>query len=733
MKKLFYFAAAAMMMAACTSEELNVQDQQKLAEDNSAVNFDVYTLRGVTRAGTPGDITDGNIKEGAHQADGFGVFAFYTNEKEYDQSSTPNFMYNQKVVWNGSKWAYEPVKYWPNEFGNAAISDNIDYVTFFAYAPWTQFEPTTGKPVIKTGADVTETAEHQQNFNIFEIKSNKVSGDPIIKYRVDTDPATSVDLLWGVNADPTTWAPIQASSATVTKNEAGYPFLNLLKPSDPVNGKIKFNLRHALAKVKITIDYVADQQTPAVDAAPDDFKSDSIDMAKTRIFVRSLEMDGFALEGALNLNNDVKDHPLWTDLNGKELNFSPVVFNDGRSDGKEGTDGGTKKEENAYLNPEIVENFANTTTRNDTIIFNGGYAGVANGQKNPGVRMHGSDITQLLFGGDPGTNNGYFYVIPRDTENQKVNVKIKYGVLTLDSNLPGKLSGSTDFGSDIENIIEKTDIFNGLDFKAGYQYQINIHLGMTSVKIDAQVEPWDKGSDPTNVNLPDNQPADDSGSADEPDPASNTNAIEVGTVFHFSSQWDADASAKITAINPDGIVTVSVKGSGADGTYFVNLADFGNNVQDGATADDPKKLTADTEVPVYQTADDAANQTNALFNVNIKKNTEDTPTPDPTPAPSQPATIAEAVAANVTAFTYTLVNSSDPAGAEGTLSLTETTEYANTTTPSLTGTYYKFTRATGYYVWIKSDAPIDGTTENRVLGQGGALSDGWRLILQPKE
>jgi hypothetical protein len=505
MKKLFYFAAAAMMMAACTSEELNVQDQQKLAEDNSAVNFDVYTLRGVTRAGTPGDITDGNIKEGAHQADGFGVFAFYTNEKEYDQSSTPNFMYNQKVVWNGSKWAYEPVKYWPNEFGNAAISDNIDYVTFFAYAPWTQFEPTTGKPVIKTGADVTETAEHQQNFNIFEIKSNKVSGDPIIKYRVDTDPATSVDLLWGVNADPTTWAPIQASSATVTKNEAGYPFLNLLKPSDPVNGKIKFNLRHALAKVKITIDYVADQQTPAVDAAPDDFKSDSIDMAKTRIFVRSLEMDGFALEGALNLNNDVKDHPLWTDLNGKELNFSPVVFNDGRSDGKEGTDGGTKKEENAYLNPEIVENFANTTTRNDTIIFNGGYAGVANGQKNPGVRMHGSDITQLLFGGDPGTNNGYFYVIPRDTENQKVNVKIKYGVLTLDSNLPGKLSGSTDFGSDIENIIEKTDIFNGLDFKAGYQYQINIHLGMTSVKIDAQVEPWDKGSDPTNVNLPDNQ------------------------------------------------------------------------------------------------------------------------------------------------------------------------------------------------------------------------------------
>lgn len=509
MKKLFFFAAAAMMLAACTSEELNVQDQQKLAEDNAAVNFDVYTLRGVTRAGTPGDITNDNIKEGAHAADGFGVFAFYTDQREYDQTATPNFMYNQRVVWNGSKWAYEPVKYWPNEFGNAAISDGIDYVTFFSYAPWTQFDPTTGKPVIKTGDDVTETAEHQQKFNIIGMKTNKDTGDPIIKYVVDTDPATSVDLLWGVNADPTTWAPIQASSATVTKNEEGLPFINLLKPSDPVNGKIKFNLRHALAKVKITIDYIADQQTPAVDAEPDAFTSDSIDMAKTRIFVRSLEMDGFALEGALNLNNEKENHPRWTDFDGKELNFESVVFNDGRSDDKEGADGATKKEANPFLNPEIVENFANTTTRNDTIIFNGGYAGVADGEKNPGVRMHGSPITQLLFGGDPGKNEGYFYVIPRDTENQKVNVKIKYGVLTLDNNLAGKLSGSTDFGSDIENVIEKTDIFGGLDFKAGYQYQINIHLGMTSVKIDAQVEPWSDGSDPTNVNLPDNQPADD--------------------------------------------------------------------------------------------------------------------------------------------------------------------------------------------------------------------------------
>jgi hypothetical protein len=139
---------------------------------------------------------------------------------------------------------------------------------------------------------------------------------------------------------------------------------------------------------------------------------------------------------------------------------------------------------------------------------------------------------------------------------------------------------------------------------------------MTSVKIDAIVEPWDKGSDPTNVNLPDNQTVAEAAST-----GAGANDIKVGTVFLFNSTWDQNASAKITAINGN-IVTVLVQGSGADGTYYVNLEDFGDKVAEGTSADDPKKLTADAEVPVYQTADDATNKTNALFNVTIKKNTE---------------------------------------------------------------------------------------------------------------
>lgn len=53
--------------------------------------------------------------------DAIGVFA-YLND-----SQTPNFMNNQKVIYNGSSWGYSPVKYWPN--------NDTDQLSFYAYYP----------------------------------------------------------------------------------------------------------------------------------------------------------------------------------------------------------------------------------------------------------------------------------------------------------------------------------------------------------------------------------------------------------------------------------------------------------------------------------------------------------------------------------------------------------------------------------------------------------------------
>ena len=624
MKKLFYFAAAAMMMAACTSEELNVQDQQKLAEDNAAVNFDVYTLRGVTRAGTPGDITNANIKdaENQHGKDGFGVFAYYTNGDTYTNNAIPNFMYNQKVKYENQKWVYEPVKYWPNEYGDAAHSEQIDYVTFFAYAPWTNLVANTGRPDTKGVADAD--IENYQNKNIVEVTNNKKQGDPIIKYVVDTDPATSVDLLWGVAAEAGTTAyyePI-ANDNDETKINAGFPFINLVKPAVPQDkdgGKIKFNLRHALAKVKVTIDYIADDNTPVPSGTYDPTAApNKINADQTRIYVRWIKMNGFALQGALNLNNEDEGLPNWKAWDGNnELNFEEITFNDGRKDKKEGVNNGeAKNEQNICLNPLIIENFCELDG-NKFATYTAATADEEAKGKNPGVLPFIDNTytkAQLLFGGDPnGENKGFFYVIPRG-QKENVNIEIDYDVLTLDPNLSTTLSGTKDFGSEIENQISKDAIFGeGIDFEAGKQYEIHIHLGMTSVKIEAEVTDWDASTDPADVDLPDNQPE---GQAEPASTGAHANDIVAGTVFKFSSQWDPDytASARILSVNGD-VVKVKVTGSHADGTYFVKISDFGEAIQSGTTAD-TKYLNEDKSVPVYKNADD----TTGLFNVTIKKN-----------------------------------------------------------------------------------------------------------------
>ena len=130
MKKIYLFAAAAALLTACSSEELA---NQEVAQQNAEapVAFSIYTPRTITRAGEAGELT--TIKVGDASKKGFGVFAYYSNGQKYAEANTfANFMYNQQVKGDGNgtaaptKWSYEPVKYWPNEYGNAATSDDVD-------------------------------------------------------------------------------------------------------------------------------------------------------------------------------------------------------------------------------------------------------------------------------------------------------------------------------------------------------------------------------------------------------------------------------------------------------------------------------------------------------------------------------------------------------------------------------------------------------------------------------
>ena len=470
---------SAMMLAACSSEELSAPDTPKEVTGNAVVKFDAYALRGLTRAGVTGDVTNDNIG-----TTGFGIFAYYTKGTTYGTTATPDFMYNQKVTKTAAGWTYEPAKYWPNEYGETASSEKNSYVSFFAYAPWTEFVPTTGKPVVTGSND----AIHDQNFNIIGVKDNAATGDPVVQYVVDTDPSTSVDLLWGVAAeDPTSYyKPIAGTQI----QEVGKPFLNMMKPESATDSKLKFNLRHALAKVKITVDYIADAFTPTGTSAV-------INADETRIYIREAAISGFALQGALNLNNTIADEPLWRDVDGeKNLVFEEnVEFFDGRRDGYEGTENGFNKgESNIMLNPTLVENYCAPELVGDIYQFGGA--------KTPGVTKD----TQFLFISsasiDPtAEDEGFFYVIPRNA-GQNVDIRLLYDVETIDGRVAGLLADRVTHGKSVPNDLTEQHIFgSGVDFEPGKQYVIKIHLGMNSIKVDAEVTEWTE-TNPVEVEVP---------------------------------------------------------------------------------------------------------------------------------------------------------------------------------------------------------------------------------------
>jgi hypothetical protein len=583
MKKIFLFAAAAALLTACSSDELASVETAQQNADGAPINFSVYTPRNVTRAGAAGALDNANIG-----TVGFGVFAYYTDDETYNsESSKPDFMYNTQVTKNGTKWEYNPVMYWPNEFGTGANSTNTDYVSFFTYAPYIDVVNETGIPVLEemktdaeydayaaslgikyvkyetktvkdratyveykgiadtedaianawnfdngtsyTGADyttiieplieaplgteyylgtatpVTDLTTYQeylgvatvdeakaaldelwkeqvQGKNITKLPKNTDGGDPVVKYVVDTNPATSVDLLWGVAANATDYKSIVAN--TNVQNAVDMPFVNMIKPANPVDSKLNWNLKHALSKLNVNIQYVADQQTPTAYATTD-AASEEINSNETRIYVRYVKIGGFVMKGALNLNNTTAGEPLWKSYDGQtSLAYTTTTFNDGRKDGKEGTYNGLdKNEENAGLNPDIVENYSKA------IWPSGKTSGVTNKKVN------------LFAGGEPTTP---IFVIPT---GEDIDIEICYDVETKDASLAGFLSDGLTHGSTTQNIISKTSdkIFGAATpMEPGKGYNINIILGMTSVKFEAVVVPWDEPASATDVELPSN-------------------------------------------------------------------------------------------------------------------------------------------------------------------------------------------------------------------------------------
>ena len=507
MKKIYLFAVMSAMLAACSQTEEQNPLSEITAMAPTAISFDVYTNRTTTRSGLPGyngttyGLTTTSLQTGVHKA-GFGVFGYYTSNGDYDvNNSTPNFMYNQQVKYNEDKeaWTYDPVKYWPNEFGDAAASDDLDKLSFFAYAPYQEVTVSTGVPVNNyTTTDVSSFAPddasdefkaamlermNNQKLNITQVTKNTASGDPVVKYVVDFHPSTSVDLLWGIAAADVKYTGMGGSPATTV--QPGNCFVDMTKQND-VNKKLKWNFKHALAQLNVQICTVVDKATPEAGTTEIGTEGDGRVDDKTKVWLRSVTFtDGFATEGALNLHSEdvdatvddaatrvTKAEPNWLDYDGsRDLTFDPITLYDGLKDGKEGTTNNIQKNETpAALNPVL------TQVSND----------------NSGVPI---TLTNLFDGSM--TANDPIYVIPTGEE---MEITVLYDIETEDENLAGLLSDNVTHGSAIENKITKS---TGLTIEAGKSYTIKIYLGIESVKFDVIVTEWKDGGS-KDVELPKN-------------------------------------------------------------------------------------------------------------------------------------------------------------------------------------------------------------------------------------
>ena len=532
MKKIYLFAALATMLAACSENDLTKDTAVQQNAEEGAVQFGAYVNRSTTRAGWAGTLTTSTGTNNL-QTEGFGVFGFYTNNSDYDPQSIPNFFYNQKVEFKGGLWTYEPVKYWPNEYGEDAVSDDYDRVSYFAYAPYVDVVPSTGKLV------KSSTPNDEDKWGITGMSRNSAMGDPLIKYIASFDQNKAVDLIWGVCDNPE-WSIIQGGTKQdINDGKEGLPWLNVQRPQETNNQRLKFTFKHALSQLSVNVDAFVDGYD----------NGKSLDAAETRIFIRSISFIGFAMKGALDLNNTEKDKAYWLDYNGTaDLETGEVVtIYDGRKDGKEGATGSVATNEKLLgLNPQFVQD---VEWYDNGVVNTNMAAGVTN---IPAPLFRNFNGTEYVAATQPAL------VIPT---GEQVEVEIVYDIETVDENLATYVSDGNNQGSSIENRIKKTINFGPNGLENGKHYTINLHLGLNSVKFDASVSDWQEAAVTPDVDLPSNMP---SFIASDKDPKSDIKvdwdyATAVGKEYIYAvTGFDGGEAVTVTSTTTTDFTAVTV-------------------------------------------------------------------------------------------------------------------------------------------------------------------------------
>lgn len=381
MKKRLFLGLAALVAVTFTGCQKDQVINQ--TSENTPIEFGTYVGRG---AQTKAHVIDNK----ALKEEGFGVFAYYTGNSNFDKTNdVPNFMYNQCVSYptSGTTWSYSPIKYWPNNTG--------DKLTFFAYAPW----------------DNEGYSDVDKNNAAITLSANTAKGSPVITYSVDFAEVTNhEDLLWAAPA--------------------------VDQEKQTVGGNIKFDFKHALSRIGFKVQYMIDKENTnnKQDGEVDNGTDNTSDLdANTTIKIESVTLSG---------NFYAKGDMVYTENAGS-----------------------------------WGVNFTNRHAVDSKFTLQSGkhFEDVANNVRN-------STPMQL------NNEESYLMIIPKSfsgAASDKLTVNVVYTVTTEDARLYG---GKSVITNNITTV--PFSLANG--FEAGKAYNLNLHIGLTSVKLTAEVAQWEE-------------------------------------------------------------------------------------------------------------------------------------------------------------------------------------------------------------------------------------------------
>lgn len=638
-------ALALVGLAGCSDTDLASIDPTITAgsSDSVAIGFDSYNAQAkTTRAGYDGQITEDILKDkGETKANGFGVFARNSGTDTYVKSNSdntttgsnrPDFMFNQQVKFltkddNGTTkdygWDYTPKKYWPNQIIDANGTKD-QYVSFFAYAPYTEFDDYKENTYFFNAkkanndtfdrGDVKDADEGKKVDNDYGIlglafrendgttESDAANGkigydfvqtvyDPIIKYsttirktdEVGTDGVSGqtgvittdgkqVDLLWGTagsNSDPANSTITDVNKGKSYNSSEGDAANGIKVNADltkmKLDGKVEFSFKHALAKFggredktengkttydnAITVDLLNDVTEATATSADKTVKAKNKSLYdSTRVYLNYVALQFVDVSGS-GESATYSDYPTtgyfnlvtgrWLQVpgtsrgtgdTGKKAAFSNAVTYLIQPKNYSNTDWNTNCESSFISDFLGVTDISKSTAvltkveLNDSLVTKktGGhihelgedvYSSTDKYWKTETVTEGGT--TTKKFTGNLGVTTTPQQVIKNEADPllvipgkaPKIRVIVSYDVYTIDSKVPNGYS------------VNKQRQYEDVDFPTlgvNKKYKLNIHLGLTKIKVNATVQDWEDKTSTTSggsttstvnvetVDLPDN-------------------------------------------------------------------------------------------------------------------------------------------------------------------------------------------------------------------------------------